>query len=72
MFTNLHLHLLMRIDVVNQFEVVGELSIDFLLSVPAKVISQGHHKDVGAVELGLLSILISQDIRSIGQTRRMT
>ena len=63
--TNLHLHVFMWIDVVNQLKVVGELSIDFFLSIPPKIVPQRYHKDIGTVELCLLSILISQNICSI-------
>ena len=63
--SNLHLHVLVGIDIVDQLEVVGELSINFFLSIPAKVVSQRYHKDISAEQLCLLSILISQSICSI-------
>ena len=41
--SNLHLHFFMRIHIVDQLEVVGELSVDFLLGIPAEIVSQGYH-----------------------------
>ena len=63
MATDVDVHLGVRVHVSNELLVVAELGVDLLLGVVAEVIAQGHQQHGRAEQLGLLAILVGQDLR---------
>ena len=59
----------MAVHIVDEFKVVAELVSDFLVSVPAEIISQWHQQYIALVENRLLAVLICQSFCSVERTQ---
>lgn len=61
-FSHLYVHLWVRIHVVKQLLIVDILLIPFQCLVVAEVISQGNEKHLAAVQFGLFTVLIQEQL----------
>lgn len=62
LFSHLYMQLWVRIHVVKQLLVVNVLLIPLQGLVVAEVIPQGDEKDLAAVQFGLLTVLIQEQV----------
>lgn len=62
--TCLHVELRLGVEEVEDALVVEELSVPLLWFVIAEIVSQGHQQHFAAVQLGLLAVLVQQELSS--------